>query len=161
MGVHDPEFKLWLNLVRFVRWLSTVAERFKAPTPAGKDHSRLGRQGTERHIQDINESSRMIGQLNLATQLLSKRFHHAGAKASADGRLGRRATCFGPCQAQPLGFVVDCPRDFETPGDTENAPKFVIFVDSSLNVIASAITAVTDAVVLHQTPRALQPECPK
>src|ERR1700722_19223708 len=60
------------------------------------------RQGSERHIQRINEPSGLVGELNFAAQLLSKGPDHAGAEASPTRRLDERATFFSPCQSEPL-----------------------------------------------------------
>ena len=60
--------------------------------------------------------------MHLAVQLLAERFHHAGAEAAAFRRLDRRASPFGPGQAEPLLFIVDGPCDLDAAGrDRERA----------------------------------------
>src|SRR5271169_4683347 len=73
-------------------------------------------QRTERRIQHINEPSRLVVKPNLAVELPSKRLHHAGTEASPSWRADCRAAYFGPCQSQPLSFIVDRPRDFDPAG---------------------------------------------
>jgi hypothetical protein len=69
-------------------------------------------------------------------QLLAKRSYHAIAEATTLWRLNGRAAFFGPCQSQPLSFVVNIHVMSILPAGTDSAPNFVVFVHSSLSVKA-------------------------
>src|ERR1700727_2672022 len=63
-----------------------------------------------------------------------------GGQALPRRRLNRRSVAFSPDKAKPSFGIIDRPRDFHAAG-TERAPNLVVFVHSSLKVIASAMTA--------------------
>src|ERR1035437_6037593 len=126
------------------RWLR-ASYQLHPTTETGKSgpyFNSIGRfEGAQGDVQGVDEAFRIVGKFDRPVQLLAKRLDQPGSEASPG-----RAWTAGP----PFSVQVRCSHPFFSsmvqtisirPAGTDSAPNFVVLVQSSLSVIASAITA--------------------